>query len=314
MSRQIASLVLLTYNNLEKTTKPCLDSLFNCKNEFEFELIIVDNGSSDNTPSFLQEIKKKHDKVTLLLNKRNLGYAAGMNIGINKSKGKYIFLLNNDLLFTDNWIDKIVATLKANKKIGLIGPITNSAGNEQKVHFDGISKKNFKIITLEYTKKNFNIFTPTHRLGFFCVAFRRDFFWKVGLLDENFGIGMFEDDDYCLRSEKKGFNNVIVDHCFVYHLGSASFKLLNKNKYNGIFASNKKYFEKKHSTEWSFNKIINAYIHYFNYQTFKGDPEYIDRVSRRLKDFNFLLHHEKNKVRFFLNFFNSVLKRLQRYI
>ena len=102
------SLITLCYNQLENATKPLLKSLYEYTNPELFELIIVDNASSDGTKEFLDEYKETKNNVTVIHNDENFGYAKGNNIGLKVAKGDYIFLLNNDLLFTPNWLEKFV--------------------------------------------------------------------------------------------------------------------------------------------------------------------------------------------------------------
>ena len=88
-------------------------------------------------------------------------------------------------------------------------------------------------------------------LAMFCVAMRREVFERVGLLDEQFGLGMFEDDDYAHRIKMGGFRLVCAADSFVHHFGEASFKKLKANgKYDELFAENRRRYEQKWNTEW----------------------------------------------------------------
>ena len=87
-------------------------------------------------------------------------------------------------------------------------------------------------------------------LAMFCVAMRREVYEKVGPLDEQFGIGMFEDDDYAIRMRRAGYRLLCVDDVFIHHKGRASFSLLDSNSYDRAFAENRNRFEAKWNTEW----------------------------------------------------------------
>ena len=102
------AIITLTYNKLEVATKPYLDSLYQYTDENEFDLIIVDNASSDGTIDYVKDFAKNHKNITIICNNENLGYSKGNNIGIKSVIDKdyeYIALLNNDILFTPNWLN-----------------------------------------------------------------------------------------------------------------------------------------------------------------------------------------------------------------
>jgi GT2 family glycosyltransferase len=94
ISKPVASIVILTYNNLEYT-RLCLESLYAKTRVPEFETIIVDNASSDGTPGFLQEFTDTHPNARAILNSANEGFARGNNIGTAAATGEYLVFLNN---------------------------------------------------------------------------------------------------------------------------------------------------------------------------------------------------------------------------
>jgi len=289
----MTSIVVLTYNQLEDCTKSCIESIYKYTNIEEFELIVVDNDSQDGTPEYLKNIEPNYSNMSIILNDTNKGYSGGNNDGIKASKGNYVILLNNDTLVSQNWLEQILKPFKKDKSIGMVGPISNSVGNEQRVNIDGLNDKNYNEKIAQYIDSNKDIVTITQRLGFFCVAIRKELIDKIGLLDEKFGIGMFEDDDYCMRATKEGYKLVITDGCFVYHKGSVSFKKLTTDAYHEIFTKNKKYFLQKHGVEWSLSDIAFAYWDKFNddlidYNT-NDNKSAIERITVRFDNFKHLL-------------------------
>ena len=130
-------------------------------------------------------------------------------------------------------------------------------------------------------------------MGFYCVALRKSAIDKVGLLDEKFGIGMFEDDDYCMRFTQAGYKLVITDGCFIYHKGSVSFKKLAAEEYMDIFNRNKQYFFEKHKVEWCLSDISFAYWYKFNNDLNEfmdtGSLAPINRIHVRFENFKHLL-------------------------
>jgi len=239
----LVSVVVLTYNNLE-FTEACLHSLELNTNYSNWELIIVDNASTDGTPEFLREYAASRDHVSLILNDENLGFAAGNNVGLKQAKGEFQILLNNDTYVTPGWLKDLVRHFD-DESIGLVGPVTNNIGNEAKVDIQYFNMVEMveaaRVFTRVHSREH--IFVDT--AAFFCVAIRKEVIEKVGLLDEAFGRGFFEDDDYCIRARKAGYKVAIADDVFVHHHLSASFNKLKDEEKQNLFEKNKAIYEAK---------------------------------------------------------------------
>lgn len=253
-----ASIIVLAYNHLEETTAPCLDSILEHTDLTRNELIVVDNASSDGTAEYLREFKRRHPKVQLCLNDVNKGYAGGNNDGMRLANGRVLVLLNNDTLVGPGWLAPLVDVLDQDPGVGMIGPVTNSAGNEQRIVLPDVTPETFVPATAPYLAQQRGIYSETAKLGFFCVAIRRDVIDKIGMLDEAFGIGMFEDDDLCVRAIGAGYRLLIAEGAFVYHKGSVSFSKLGTEKYQGLFFKNLAYFFEKHNAAWTYTDISIA--------------------------------------------------------
>ncbi len=238
------SIIVLAYNQLEQGTKPCIESIYKHTDANKFELIVVDNNSSDGTAEYLKQLAKEKSNVKLVLNDTNRGYAGGNNDGIKMATGDYLILLNNDTLVCANWLENLLLPFSLDSAVGLCGPVTNSAENVQYVCLSDLNENNYESITEPYIKKNQNSWFITERLIFFCVAIKKEVIEKVGLLDENFGRGYFEDDDYCARASNAGYKLAIAESSFVYHKGSLSFKGLKD--FDEIMAKNRKLYINKH--------------------------------------------------------------------
>lgn len=238
------SLVVLTYNNLE-LTKNCLYSIEKNTNYPNYEVIVVDNASTDDTPIYLKDIISQKDKFKVILNESNVGFAAGNNIGINMATGEFIVVINNDTYVSEDWLYPLVKTLQKNKDIGLVCPVTNNIGNEAKIN---ISYKDFFEMEKKaknYTIKNFDILYPVENVAFFCVAMKKEMLNEVGLICTDYGLGFFEDDDYCARARKFGWKIAVVDASFVHHHLSASFSKLKSEKHQELMRKNQVIYEKK---------------------------------------------------------------------
>jgi len=123
------SIIILTYNNLIYN-KICVDSIRKYTKENTYEIVVVDNNSTDGTREWLKE---QTDIVTVL-NDENVGFPKGCNIGIGVSqKENDILFLNNDTVVTPRWLDNLKACIYSDDKIGGVASITNSCSNYQSI-------------------------------------------------------------------------------------------------------------------------------------------------------------------------------------
>ncbi len=239
----LVSIVILTFNEISYT-KQCVESLR--KNTPEpHEILFVDNGSKDGTVKWLRGLLKGNPNYRLIENPENLGFARGCNQGIEASKGEYILLLNNDVLVTKNWLSGMLEHLSRAPDIGIVGPMTNHISGAQKA--EGVtygSTAALEAFALEFRERNRHRRVPSRRLVGFCMLFRRSLLDDIGPLDETFGTGNFEDDDFCLRASLAGYRNIIAGDVFIHHYGSRSF-IGNRIHYAASLAGNRKIFDEK---------------------------------------------------------------------
>lgn len=238
------SIIVVTFNNLE-LTKACLESLDRYTAYSNFEIVVVDNASQDGSVGFLEKWAGEQPGRVFQKNSSNLGFAAANNIGIRLARGDYFVLLNNDTYVTPGWLGGLVSHFARNDGIGLVGPVTNNIGNEAKIDIKYKSMAEMIEKSSRFTFAHLGELMPIKTLAFFCVMFSRKVFEMVGALDESFGIGFFEDDDYCRRVEKVGLSICCAQDVFVHHHLSASFKKMNGDDRRKLFGENKARYEAK---------------------------------------------------------------------
>ncbi len=243
-----ASIIILTYNNL-KYTRMCLESIYEKTSEPSFEVVLVDNASLDGTPQYLQEFASTHENVRLVLNPVNQGFARGNNTGAAEASGEILVFLNNDIVVTRGWLAGLLPYLEEDQ-VGMVGPVTNASGNESRIPVDYEDLADMDAFAERYTQAHQGQVFEIRMLPFQCVAIRRQVYEQVGPLDERFGIGMFEDDDYALRLKQAGYKILCAPDVYVHHWGSASFSRLEFNTYWDLFKGNLKKFEQKWGIRW----------------------------------------------------------------
>lgn len=245
----LVSIIIVTFNNFTYT-KLCIESIYARTAYPKFEVIIVDNASTDGTREYLEELEGKRRNVKVILNQENQGFAAASNIGIKISKGEFVILLNNDTIVTRGWISGLIKHLIKNPQVGMVGPVTNAIGNEAKINVPYSDISDIELFADNYTSRNRGIVFEIPVLALFCVAMRRDIIERVGLLDEQFSVGMFEDDDYAMRMKQAGLKTVCTEDVFIHHFGRASFGKLKSQEYQRIFTENKRKYEDKWAMTW----------------------------------------------------------------
>ena len=238
------SVIILTFNNID-LTRACLDSVLLRSDYPNLEVIVVDNASSDDTPAYLEDFTRRNPEVRVVLNRENLGFAAGNNVGLSIATGDYMVLLNNDTVVTHGWVMTLLRHFQDDPKLGLLGPVTNNIGNEAKIETSYSDLADMPAAALSYTLAHMGETYPMRTVAFFCVVIPRRIYEQVGPLDEEFGRGFFEDDDYCRRVEKLGLRIFCADDVFVHHHLSASFNKLKWQDREKIFKDNKKIYEAK---------------------------------------------------------------------
>ncbi len=241
------SVIVVTYNNLSYTID-CLASVVANSQYNALEIIVVDNASVDGTTEYLQSWAHESPNRAVILNNKNAGFAAANNQGLAIAKGEFFVLLNNDTFVTPGWVRTLHNHLKRDSSIGLIGPVTNNIGNEAKIVLAYKNMDQMVSAAKKYTSAHINKISDIATTAFFCVMFSRDLYNNIGQLDESYGLGFFEDDDYCRRVEFAGLRIVCTDDVFVHHQLSASFLKLPSQIRRNLFLKNKVIYESKWGT------------------------------------------------------------------
>jgi len=236
---RLASIIILCWNELEYT-KQCIESVL-ANTSAPFELVLVDNGSTDGTPDYMATI----DGAKVIRNEENLGFPKGVNQGIEAAEGDYIVLLNNDTIVPPGWLDRLTQCAESAEDIGMVGPRSNYVVGDQLIAVPYLAPHQIPAFAAKYAWQHRGERQETHRLIGFCMLIRREALNAVGLLDEEFGIGTFEDDDLCWRVRQAGYRLVIAGDAFVHHFGSRTF-IGQRVDTEALLDANKDRFLSKH--------------------------------------------------------------------
>lgn len=244
MNQPYIDILLLSYGKFSTTTQPCLDSLLNDSRNEKYRLTVIDNHSPDDSADLIQDYLKDQPQVRTVFLKANIGFGGGMNHGASLATAEWLLLVNSDTVFTPGALDILYQSLSTQPDdVGMVGPITNAAGNGQGYNISGDRNAVLQTaVNLQRVPSQVHI--PCYRLDFFCVAIRKNLWDKLHGLDPIFGLGYYEDTDFSMRAKEIGCKMMICEDAFVYHMGGSSFAANPKTK--SLIKRNKKIFQKRH--------------------------------------------------------------------
>jgi GT2 family glycosyltransferase len=232
-----ASIVLLAHNDGEYL-KACIASVRR-HTTGPREIIVVDNATDDGSTDFLA----KEKDVRVLRSPKNIFFAGGCNAGIRLARGAYVVLLNADTVVTPGWLELMVRRLKRDRTFGAAGPYTNRAAGRQRVEKPGYKAlSGLDAFARRWTKSHEGGRLDVPRLDGFCLVLKREVLQAVGLLDERFGPGGYEDYDLCLRMRQAGYRLVLAEEVYVHHHGGKGYR---HTDYDAHRARNREIFVEK---------------------------------------------------------------------
>ncbi len=221
---ELASILVLCCNELAYT-RQCLDAVL-ANTRAPYELILLDNGSSDGTGDYLESLTSRSEpaRIVAIREPNNLGFPGGVNRCLREARGEYIVLLNNDAVVSPGWLDILVrAALCDYPHIGLVGAVSNFAGGIQQIPVPYRDPNELPAFAARRRVECAAQLVDAPMLSGFCLLLRRAVLDAIGGLDERFGLGFFYDDDLSRRARGAGFRLAVAPDCFVHHHGSRTF-------------------------------------------------------------------------------------------
>ena len=202
-------IIIPVWNQLE-CTRRCIESIRG-NTDYPYRLILIDNGSSDQTKSYLEEIARSSADVTLIRNDENLGFIRATNQGLRASDAQYVCLMNNDAEASRRWLAEMISVAESDPAIGLVNPKSTLPAKEGR----GYRGRSF----INGEKR----FIETNQCMGYCMLIKREVLEKIGFLDEAYGVGGFDDTDFSRRAHSQGYKCVCARYAFVFHKWHTSF-------------------------------------------------------------------------------------------
>jgi len=264
------SIIIVNWNTKD-LLKKCLESIFRYEKNVNHELIVIDNASTDGSSEMISELKIKNQKLKVILNEKNLGFAKAVNQGIKLSEGKYILLLNPDTEIRENTLKKMIRFMEEHFRVGICGgKILNPDGSIQPSvrRFPSLMSQIFVLLKCHHFLKNFLPikkyfsldfdYSKTQEVEQVMGAFfmmRRELIAEIGLFDENFFL-WFEEVDFCRRAKTAGWQIYYFSEAEVIHQRAASFRQVLPLKNQWQFNKSLLYYFKKHHSFFSYIVLL----------------------------------------------------------
>jgi GT2 family glycosyltransferase len=230
------SIIIISWNT-ETILKDCLSSVYEQTHDVTFEVIVVDNASSD---ASCEMVKREFPSVTLIENRENKGFAAANNQGMAEAKGRYILLLNSDTIVLNGAIEKAIFFADAHSQAAVVGcrvlnpdmtlqptcfmfpSILNMLLESSGLHRLSATSKFFGRKRMAWWDRS-DVREVDVVTGCF-VLVRRQAIQQVGVMDERFFM-YAEESDWCYRFKRAGWKNMFTPDAQIIHLGGQSTKM-----------------------------------------------------------------------------------------
>lgn len=214
----LISIVVLAYNHLDYT-KQCIESLYQHTSHIDFELILINNGSSDGTEEYFCSLPNAI-KISF---PKNIGVDKAINYGFRMAQGKYTLNLSNDIVATYHWLDNLIRCAESDGKIGMVVPVCGASSNNQQINLNDQSLEEMQQLAKDYNVSNPDLWEERIKLVTYTCLFRTEVQKAIGGFDEEFNPGAYDDDAISFRIRRAGYRLILAKDTYVHHFGSVTF-------------------------------------------------------------------------------------------
>lgn len=207
------SIIVLAYNRLEKTER-CVDLILKHSKNVNYELILCDNGSTDETLEFFKKVNHGRKKIIRVTN--NLGAGFGGNVAIKITSGKYIIGISNDVCVTPNWLSNLITCIESDERIGMVTPMSSNISNLQDPGLNFSSIEQMEEVAAKFNISDSSKWYERRRLIPILQVYKKEVIDIVGIPDYGF-FHDFADDDFSMRICRAGYKQILCGDTFVHH-------------------------------------------------------------------------------------------------
>ena len=246
------SIVIVNWNTKD-LIKQCIESLFSSVTAgLDYEIIVIDNASADGSIGYLDSVS---NKIVLIKNSENSGYARAANRGMKIAKGRFVLLLGSDTIIRKNTLEECVNFLETHTDFGAVGcRLLNPDGSTQNSckKFPSFKNAFYTYLSLDSLNKDYDMSSfkydktvPVEQIAATFLMIRRDVLEKINFFDESYRI-LYNDVVLCRKIWDAGYKIYFLHTCSIIHYGSRSTKKagfkLRKIMYGDIYRFYKNHF------------------------------------------------------------------------
>jgi GT2 family glycosyltransferase len=258
----LASVIIPTWNGIEYI-EDCLNSLLN-QDYPDFEIIVVDNASSDGTPEW---VAGRFPTVTLIRNERNLGFAGAVNAGLRAARGDVLMLFNQDAAARPGWVRAMVLGLAASPDIGIVG-CKIYYWDGKTIWHAGVIFPDPRMQMVhrgdgETDHGQYEQPVDVDAVTGAAIAIRRGVLNAIGLLDEDYFV-YFEDIDFCLRAREAGYRVVYLPQAVAQHRVATSLGFGSLQIFERYHRSRILFLLKHFDAYWLNDRFLPAEVDWLN--------------------------------------------------
>ena len=214
----LVTVVVLAYNHLDYT-RLCIESLYKYTQDVDFELITINNGSTDGTEEYFNSLP--HEKKISF--ETNIGVDKAINHGFRIAEGKYTLNLSNDIVVTTHWLKNLVTCAESDPSIAMVVPACSYSSNFQQVDLGYKTLEEMQVLAAAYNQSNPGLWEEKMRLVTYTCLFRTELQKAIGGFDEDFNPGAYDDDAIGFTFRRRGMKLILAKDTFVHHYGSVTF-------------------------------------------------------------------------------------------
>lgn len=241
MTNRVTCSLIIPVLNRASFTKACLQAIERSVSaeKVPYEVIVVDNGSTDDTPALLEHWRRTHINTRVISQSCNAGYASACNQGAQLARGKYVALVNNDTIPLPGWLEAMVHIAEQSPRVGVVG--SKLLYPDDRIQHAGIMfdrDKNPHHVyrgipdNIDVSNEEFQAVTGA------CMLVSRDLYWAVGGLDEAYR-NSYEDIDFCFKVRQAGFTVMLCAESVLYHFEGTSEGRFDRDLGNRIIFSSR---------------------------------------------------------------------------
>ena len=213
VSSSLITILVVAYNRLEKT-KRCVESILNYTQGIDYELLLVDNGSSDGTLAYFQNVP--YQKTTVWKITHNVGLSYALALAMRYFHTEYFVSVSNDVYVTKNWLNNLLYCMQSDPTIGFVCPVSSHISNLQEVEIKAANFEDMQEKAARFNRSDPRKWQERMRIISIILMVKREVCDTVGVMDMGF-YHDFGDDDISTRIRRAGYKLMLCGDTYVYH-------------------------------------------------------------------------------------------------